>query len=173
MILKAELKRKGRGYRELAERLTAMGTPETDRNIANKISRGGFTAAFLPAMSEARLAVETVRLENLGLHGDCLAGPVGTERYAEQSSAWAARTPTQTPGRPTQSMRANAGQRRPISSRLLQAALESAPSDGRRSTSTASSGVSAQGGGPQEHSHLAYSRGCCLCARTASCGFEH
>ncbi len=26
--------------------LTAMGTPETDRNIANKISRGGFTAAF-------------------------------------------------------------------------------------------------------------------------------
>ena len=45
-ILKAELKRKGIGYRELAERLTAMGTPETDRNIANKISRGGFTAAF-------------------------------------------------------------------------------------------------------------------------------
>lgn len=34
------------GYRELAERLTAMGSPETERNIANKISRGGFTAAF-------------------------------------------------------------------------------------------------------------------------------
>ena len=31
----------------MAEKLTAMGTPETDRNIANKISRGGFTAAFL------------------------------------------------------------------------------------------------------------------------------
>ena len=45
-ILKAELKRRGVGYRELAEKLTAMGTPETDRNIANKISRGGFTAAF-------------------------------------------------------------------------------------------------------------------------------
>ena len=45
-ILKAELRRKGIGYRELAEKLTAMGTPETDRNIANKISRGGFTAAF-------------------------------------------------------------------------------------------------------------------------------
>jgi hypothetical protein len=27
-------------------KLTAMGTPETERNIANKISRGGFTAAF-------------------------------------------------------------------------------------------------------------------------------
>ena len=45
-ILKAELRRRGVGYRELAEKLTAMGTPETDRNIANKISRGGFTAAF-------------------------------------------------------------------------------------------------------------------------------
>jgi len=45
-LLKAELKRKGVGYRDLAEKLTAMGTPETERNIANKISRGGFTAAF-------------------------------------------------------------------------------------------------------------------------------
>ena len=45
-LLKAELKRRGVGYRELAEKLTAMGTPETDRNIANKISRGGFTAGF-------------------------------------------------------------------------------------------------------------------------------
>ena len=45
-ILKAELKRRNVGYRELAEKLTAMDTPETDRNIANKISRGGFTAAF-------------------------------------------------------------------------------------------------------------------------------
>jgi hypothetical protein len=45
-ILKAELKRRNIGYRDLADKLTAMGTPETDRNIANKISRGGFTAAF-------------------------------------------------------------------------------------------------------------------------------
>jgi hypothetical protein len=34
------------GYRDLAEKLTAMGLPETERNIANKVSRGGFTAAF-------------------------------------------------------------------------------------------------------------------------------
>ena len=45
-ILKAELKRRNIGYRELAEKLSQMGSPETDRNIANKISRGGFTAAF-------------------------------------------------------------------------------------------------------------------------------
>lgn len=46
-LLKAELKRRNVGYRDLAEKLTAMGIPETERNIANKISRGGFTAAFL------------------------------------------------------------------------------------------------------------------------------
>ena len=45
-LLKAELKRRNMGYRELAEKLTAMGIPETERNIANKISRGGFTAGF-------------------------------------------------------------------------------------------------------------------------------
>jgi hypothetical protein len=46
-LLKAELKKRGLGYRDLAEKLTAMGIPETERNIANKISRGGFTAVFL------------------------------------------------------------------------------------------------------------------------------
>jgi hypothetical protein len=45
-LLKAELKRRGVGYRELAEKLTALGVPETERNLANKISRGGFSAAF-------------------------------------------------------------------------------------------------------------------------------
>lgn len=46
-LLKAELKRKGVSYRELAEKLTAIGVPESERNLANKIARGGFTAAFL------------------------------------------------------------------------------------------------------------------------------
>ncbi len=45
-MLKAELKRRNVNYRELAEKLTAMGIPESERNIANKISRGGFTAVF-------------------------------------------------------------------------------------------------------------------------------
>lgn len=45
-MLRAELKRRNMGYRELAEKLTAMGVPESERNIANKISRGGFTAVF-------------------------------------------------------------------------------------------------------------------------------
>ena len=45
-ILKAELKRRNVSYRQLAERLEAMGIHETERNINNKISRGGFTATF-------------------------------------------------------------------------------------------------------------------------------
>lgn len=45
-LLKAELKRKGVGYRALAEKLNAIGADESERNIANKISRGGFSAAF-------------------------------------------------------------------------------------------------------------------------------
>ncbi|RWP19280.1 MAG: hypothetical protein EOR00_09245 [Mesorhizobium sp.] len=46
-LLKAELKRKGVTYAQLAEKLAAMGIHETERNLNNKISRGGFTAAFL------------------------------------------------------------------------------------------------------------------------------
>jgi hypothetical protein len=45
-ILKAELKRRRVGYRELAEKLGPLGVKESERNIANKIARGGFTAVF-------------------------------------------------------------------------------------------------------------------------------
>ena len=62
-LLKAELKRRGVGYRELAEKLTAMGTPETDRNIANKISRGGFTAGFFIQCLSA-IGAHTLHLES-------------------------------------------------------------------------------------------------------------
>jgi len=46
-LLKGELRHHGVTYAQLAEKLTALGVPETERNINNKISRGGFTAAFL------------------------------------------------------------------------------------------------------------------------------
>ncbi len=52
-VLKAELKRKGIGYRELADKLTAMGTPITEQGVNNKISRGGFSAAFFVQCFEA------------------------------------------------------------------------------------------------------------------------
>ena len=46
-LLKGELKRRGLTYAQLAEKLTALGVHETERNLNNKISRGGFSAAFL------------------------------------------------------------------------------------------------------------------------------
>ncbi|MGQ2905867.1 MAG: DUF6471 domain-containing protein [Neoaquamicrobium sediminum] len=46
-LLKGELKRKGVTYAQLAEKLATMDIHETERNLNNKISRGGFSAAFL------------------------------------------------------------------------------------------------------------------------------
>ena len=45
-LLKAELKRRNVSYRGLSERLAEIGVHETEANIKNKISRGGFTAVF-------------------------------------------------------------------------------------------------------------------------------
>ena len=45
-ILKSELARRNVSYKELADRLQAIGVKDTERNISNKISRGTFTAAF-------------------------------------------------------------------------------------------------------------------------------
>jgi len=46
-ILKAELKRKGVTYAQLAERLHDLGVNENKANIGNKLARGKFSAAFL------------------------------------------------------------------------------------------------------------------------------
>ena len=46
-LLKGELKRRGVTYAQLAEKLATIGVVENERNLNNKISRGGFTAAFL------------------------------------------------------------------------------------------------------------------------------
>jgi hypothetical protein len=62
-MLKAELKRRNVSYKQLAEKLEVMGIHETERNINNKISRGGFTATFF---IQCLLAVgcHTLRLED-------------------------------------------------------------------------------------------------------------
>jgi hypothetical protein len=60
-LLKGELKRRGVTYAQLAERLTAMGVAENERNLNNKISRGGFTAAFLLQCLQA-IGANTVRV---------------------------------------------------------------------------------------------------------------
>ncbi|MCG8691719.1 MAG: DUF6471 domain-containing protein [Minwuiales bacterium] len=61
-ILKAELKRRNVSYKQLAERLEVMGIHESERNIANKISRGGFTAVFFVQCLVA-IGCSTLRLE--------------------------------------------------------------------------------------------------------------
>lgn len=61
-ILKGELKRRGITYAELAARLTAKGAKESERNLANKISRGSFTAAFFMMCMDA-IGVRDLSLE--------------------------------------------------------------------------------------------------------------
>ena len=63
-FLKAELARADVGYRELAERLKKHGMKETEASIANKISRGTFSATFLLASLTA-IGANTVRLEDV------------------------------------------------------------------------------------------------------------
>jgi hypothetical protein len=57
-LLKGELKRRGITYAGLAEKLATVGVTENERNLNNKISRGGFTAAFLLQCLEAIGAVD-------------------------------------------------------------------------------------------------------------------
>ena len=52
-LLKGQLKLRGVSYRELVERLDKIGVKETEQNIANKLSRGGFSAVFLLQVFEA------------------------------------------------------------------------------------------------------------------------
>ena len=63
-FLKAELARADIGYRELAERLKKHGMKESEASIANKISRGTFSATFLLA-SLIAIEADTVRLEDI------------------------------------------------------------------------------------------------------------
>jgi hypothetical protein len=48
-FLKAELKRAGIGYKELAERLNAHGLQETETSITGKLARGTFAVSFFLA----------------------------------------------------------------------------------------------------------------------------
>ncbi|KTE28605.1 MULTISPECIES: DUF6471 domain-containing protein [unclassified Sphingopyxis] len=52
-LLKGELKRRGVTYAQLAEKLASVGVTENERNLNNKISRGGFSAAFMLQCLEA------------------------------------------------------------------------------------------------------------------------
>jgi hypothetical protein len=62
-LLKGELKRRDVSYQALSDALAAMGVKESPENIANKISRGQFTAIFLVQCMEA-IGCKIIRLED-------------------------------------------------------------------------------------------------------------
>jgi hypothetical protein len=63
-IIRAELKRRNLSYADLAERLTAVGVPENEKNVNNKIARGGFTAVFFLQCMEA-IGARTIQLADI------------------------------------------------------------------------------------------------------------
>ena len=63
-FLKAELKRAGVGYKELAERLNRHGLEETETSITGKLARRTFAVSFFFACL-AVLELEVVQLSDL------------------------------------------------------------------------------------------------------------
>jgi hypothetical protein len=63
-MLRAAMMRKGVTYKGLVERLAAIGVRETEANLRNKISRGGFTGTFLIQCLVA-MDISTLRLDDL------------------------------------------------------------------------------------------------------------
>lgn len=63
-FIKAELKRAGVGYKELARRLNEHGLQETEDSISSKLARGSFAVTFFLAVL-AVLELEGVRLEDI------------------------------------------------------------------------------------------------------------
>ena len=62
-LLRAEMMRKGVNYKGLVEKLAAIGVKDSEANLRNKISRGGFTGAFLIQCLVA-MGVTSLRLED-------------------------------------------------------------------------------------------------------------
>ena len=63
-ILKAEIARRHLSYKDLVEKLAALGTVETEANLRNKVSRGGFSAGFFVQCLTA-IGAHTVRLHEV------------------------------------------------------------------------------------------------------------
>jgi len=63
-FIKAELKRAGIGYKELAERLNRHGLEETETSITGKLARGTFATSFFLSCLVA-LEIEAIQLADL------------------------------------------------------------------------------------------------------------
>jgi hypothetical protein len=66
-LLRSELVRRQIGYKQLAVLLEGLGIEETERSIANKISRGAFTFVFfLQCMKALRRPSVHIDLTDIG-----------------------------------------------------------------------------------------------------------
>lgn len=63
-FLKAEMKRAGVTYAELARRLKDHGLEETEASITSKLARGTFSATFMLAVAAA-LSLATITIEDI------------------------------------------------------------------------------------------------------------
>jgi hypothetical protein len=52
-LLKVEILKRNLTYKQVSEKLTAMGVQESEPNIRNKLARGTFSAVFLVQCLEA------------------------------------------------------------------------------------------------------------------------
>ena len=62
-LLKAELKRRNLSYRDLTKKLHDIGVEDNERNVANKVARGSFTAVFFIQCMEA-IGAKTIHLNS-------------------------------------------------------------------------------------------------------------
>jgi hypothetical protein len=62
-LLRSEMVKRGVSYAGLVEKLAAIGVKDSEANLRNKISRGGFTAAFLVQCLVA-IGAATLRLDD-------------------------------------------------------------------------------------------------------------
>lgn len=62
-LLRAEMVKRGVNYKGLVEKLAAIGVKDNEANLRNKISRGGFTGAFLVQCLVA-MGATTLRLDD-------------------------------------------------------------------------------------------------------------
>lgn len=62
-LLRGEMVKRGVSYAGLVEKLAAIGVKDSEANLRNKISRGGFTGAFLIQCLTA-MGVTALRLDD-------------------------------------------------------------------------------------------------------------
>jgi len=66
--IRSEMTKRGMTYADLARELAARGVVDTEKNLANKVARGTFSAAFFFQCMEA-IQVTVLHLDVLDMHG--------------------------------------------------------------------------------------------------------